>query len=94
MGLYSIAIRDTKAAAEIPAILKQHGYDVQFKNENDGATIYVCRGKRHELTFWITKQAQRRFSIGAGREGTALLRILGAHDIFAVSNESGGQSAR
>jgi hypothetical protein len=85
MGLYWIAIRDDKDAAEIPVILQQHGYDVRFKSENEQATFYTCPIKRGELTFSISKGSPQRFSTGVGPVGTALVRILDEHGIFAAA---------
>ena len=93
MGLYAIAIRDSTAASRIPAILKERGYDVQLKSENDSASVFAYPIKRGEMVFSISKGKPQRFSTGIGREGQELVRILGEHGVFEALDESGRASA-
>ncbi|HYE20511.1 MAG TPA: hypothetical protein VEA69_18835 [Tepidisphaeraceae bacterium] len=90
MGLYAIPIRDDEAAAEIPAVLRSHGYAVFFEREDASARYYVCEGGRRPLHFWITMGTPRRFSIGAGRRGRGVVDVLSRHGVFA---EDGGAGA-
>jgi hypothetical protein len=93
MGLYAIAIRDAKAASEISAILERHGYAVRLKSENDRASLYACPIERGELEFSISKDSPPRFSTGVGREGTAIVHILGEQGVFQASDDPGPPGA-
>ena len=88
MGLYAIPIRDQVDTADIPGVLERHGYVVTFDRETDAARFFICDGVRRPLHFWISKGSPQRFSIGVGKEGDEIVKLLSDHGVFGDIDET------